>query len=302
MIQSSLLRYSAAGLLTLTATFPQEPPEHGHGTERPTQHATPALKRSEPVSIPTRAPEPTDPARPIRIARPTTTKDVPELRRADEALAMLKDGNDRWVAGAATNPNIGTQRRQDTAENGQQPLVTVLTCADSRIPVERVFDRGVGDVFVVRVAGNIVGAAEAGTIEYGVEHLKTPLLVVMGHTKCGAVAAAVSGAELHGKVAALVSTIKPAVDRATRNNPRAMGDDLARLAVRENVWQSVFDLLKNSDECRERVSSGKLRVIGAIYDISSGKVEWLGEHPWQTELVNALETREATAPEPKDAH
>ncbi|HEX2838339.1 MAG TPA: carbonic anhydrase [Phycisphaerales bacterium] len=208
----------------------------------------------------------------------------------DEALALLQEGNQRWADGEPTNPNTDADRREDLAAHGQKPFVTVLTCADSRIPVERVFDRGVGEVFTVRVAGNVAGESEAGTIEYGVGHLKTGLLVVMGHTKCGAVAAACSGAQVHGKVASLIQHVTPAVERARKNNPGASESELATLTERENVWQSVYDLLKSSDEVREMVAAKNLKVVGAIYDISTGKVEFMGEHPWQTELVAAIDS------------
>lgn len=214
---------------------------------------------------------------------------------ADKALEMLKDGNQRWVDGAPTGPNTSPERMANVADTGQKPFVTVLTCADSRLPVERIFDRGVGDVFVVRVAGNVAGGSEVGTIEYGVGHLKTPLLVVMGHTKCGAVAAAATGAEVHGKIRELVDHINPAVERVKRNNPGADAKEVMTLSVRENVWQSVFDLYKTSPEIRSMAAEGKIKVIGAVYDISSGKVTWLGEHPWQSELLQALKAREATS-------
>ncbi len=212
----------------------------------------------------------------------------PEGVNADDALEMLAEGNARWVAGRTQGTPGVVELREELAANGQHPFVTILTCADSRVPVERVFDRGVGEIFVVRVAGNVAGASEAGTIEYGTEHLKTKLLVVMGHTKCGAVAAACSGATLHGKVGELVAHVTPAVDRAKRNNPGVTGDDLAAIAVRENVWQSVYDLLSSSSEVRELMSKNELRVCGAVYDIASGRVEFLGEHPWQTELIGAI--------------
>ncbi|HYF16066.1 MAG TPA: carbonic anhydrase [Phycisphaerales bacterium] len=213
---------------------------------------------------------------------------------AEEARALLAEGNDRWVRGECVNPATDAERRERLAEQGQKPFVTVLACADSRIPVERVFDRGVGEVFVVRVAGNVCGDSEAGTVEYGVGHLKTPLLLVMGHTGCGAVAAACADAPLHGKVAGLVDRVKPAVARARRHNPRASEAELAAIAVRENVWQSIFDLLKESSEVRAMVSDGRLRVEGALYDIGTGSIDWLGEHPWQSELVRALNTPQQT--------
>ncbi len=207
---------------------------------------------------------------------------------ADQALALLTEGNARWVANAPQAPNTDSARRADVAENGQKPFVTVITCADSRLPVERLFDRGVGDVFVVRVAGNVAGGSETGTIEYGIEHLHTPLLVVMGHTKCGAVAAAASGAELHGHLGDLIAQITPAVDRAKRANPGLTGNELAAASVKENVWQTVFQLFKNSPECLAAVQAGKVKVVGAVCDISTGKVEWMGEHPWQSELLAAF--------------
>lgn len=209
---------------------------------------------------------------------------------ADRALTLLSEGNARWVAGEAQNPSTDAARRSNTAEKGQKPFVTVLTCADSRIPIERVFDRGVGEVFVVRVAGNTAGPSESGTIEYGVSHLNTPLLVVMGHTRCGAVAVAASGAELHGALGSLVDRIRPAVERARRANPGLDQDELTRMAITENIWQGMFDLLRTSDELRSVVTSGRVRLVGAVYDISSGKVDWLGQHPWQTELLTALNT------------
>ncbi len=208
---------------------------------------------------------------------------------ADEALKLLQEGNARWVADQETNPGTNPQRRESNAAEGQRPFVTILTCADSRIPVERVFDRGVGEIFTIRVAGNVAGTSETGTIEYGLGHLKTRLLVVMGHTKCGAVAAACSKAELHGAVGELVNSIQPAVERAQRQAPAADQTQLATAAVRENVWQSVYQLLK-SDEIRTLTEKGEVKVVGAVYDIASGNVEWLGEHPWQQELVTALNT------------
>lgn len=233
------------------------------------------------------APAKGDAPMPVLPAKPAAAAEEPTVD-AEAALAFLMDGNTRWVGGQSTSPNTNRDRRASVAENGQKPFVTVLTCADSRLPVERMFDRGVGDVFVVRVAGNIASWSEIGTIEYGVGHLKTPLLVVMGHTKCGAVAAAASGAEVHGAVAELIGAINPAVDRARRNNPGVEGADLAALAVRENVWQTIYDIFKSSSEIRELAGKGELRIVGAIADISTGKVEWLGEHPWQTELMDAM--------------
>lgn len=224
---------------------------------------------------------------------------------ADQAMKLLTEGNTRWVAASANTPNVSVERRKAVAEGGQHPFVTVLTCADSRLPVERIFDRGVGDVFVVRVAGNIAGVSETGTIEYGIEHLKTPLLVIMGHSKCGAVNAAATHAEVGGAIAKIVDQIEPAVERASKNNPGVEGANLVPAAIKENVWQTAFDLLKNSHEVRSLVEGGKLKIVGAVCDIATGKVEWMGEHPWQKELIsafNAQDAREQTGGTPAPKH
>ena len=230
-----------------------------------------------------------------QVAVKAPAKEVTAKVTADAAQALLKEGNLRWSSGRTTSPNVDSERMNALADQGQTPFATIITCSDSRIPVERVFDRGVGDLFVIRVAGNRAGDSETGTVEYGVEHLKTPLLVVMGHSKCGAVAAAASKAQLHGKVAQLVAGIEPAVERARRLNPGADEKELATLAIRENVWQTVFDLYRTSSTVRAMVEKGDVKVVGAVYDIATGKVEFLGEHPWQQELISAMNQRAAAA-------
>ncbi len=137
----------------------------------------------------------------------------------EKAIERLEDGNVRFETDKATHPDADTRRRRETGEAGQFPFVTFLSCSDSRVPIELIFDQGVGDVFVVRVAGNVCGVHEAGSIEYGVDHLGTPLLVVLGHTQCGAVTAATTGAEVHGNIRPLVQGIGPAVAKARRNIP-----------------------------------------------------------------------------------
>lgn len=213
-------------------------------------------------------------------------------KTADEAISMLREGNQRWMDGSVQNPSTGMLRRKTTSDNGQKPFAIVLTCADSRIPVERVFDRGVGEVFVARVAGNVAGPHESGTIEYAMEHLGAPLLVVMGHSKCGAVKATAEGAHVTPNIASLIEGIKPAVERARKTNPSLEGAELVEAAVRENVWQSVFDLYKGSPMIVEMVRAGKVKVVGAVLDIGTGKVDWMGEHPWQDAIVGALTAKQ----------
>lgn len=270
-------------------------PANPSGAKRPPQNNTPNSSSNTPsnnstnntssansasaTSINASSPEPTTNSGPIN---------------ADQAMALLAEGNARWFADKERNPNTSPERRTQAA-NGQTPFVSVLTCADSRIPIERVFDRGVGDVFVVRVAGNVAGESETGTLEYGVGHLKTPLLVVMGHTKCGAVAAAASGKQLHGALGGLVRHILPAVERAKQQKPDASQEEITSLAIRENVWQTIYNLYSKSTELREKAVAGDVRVVGALYDIATGKVEWIGEHPWQREIISALDAANPAA-------
>lgn len=266
-------------------------------------HAAPAQAEAKPAAKPAAKPV----AKPAVKAPAKAAEEAQgdEPKTADDSLKLLMEGNERWMSGNVLNPSTGIMRRKMTADNGQKPFVTVLTCADSRIPVERVFDRGVGEVFVVRVAGNIVGNHEAGSIEYAVEHLETPLLVIMGHTKCGAVKAAAEGANLTENINSLLVNIKPAVDRAKKSNGLADPSMLVNAAVKENVWQSIFDLYKNSPAMIEMVKGNKVKVVGAVVDISTGKVEWMGEHPWQDAIVSAFSQANAAVKtadaEPKPA-
>lgn len=203
----------------------------------------------------------------------------------DAALTNLQAGNERFVAGRCAHPNTDATRMLDTAANGQHPFVTVLACSDSRVPVERLFDQGIGDIFVIRVAGNVCDTDEIGSIEYGVDHLETPLLVVLGHTHCGAVTAVATGAEVHGSIPPLVDNIKPAYASAKKMHPELAGEELIPATIEMNVWQAIDDLMKHSPATRERVKNGKLKIVGAIYDIENGKVTWLGTHPEQIRLL-----------------
>lgn len=203
----------------------------------------------------------------------------------DAALAMLQDGNARFAAGKPQHPHQNKARRVQTATKGQAPFATILSCSDSRAPVELLFDQGVGDLFVVRVAGNVAGVDEIASMEYAADHLHTPLLVILGHSKCGAVTAVVEKAPLHGNLASLASKIKPAVFKARMAHKDLSGDALLAAAVKANVQQALADLLVRSIIIKDLVKAGKLKVCGAIYDLASGKVEWLGPQPLEKELV-----------------
>ncbi len=204
---------------------------------------------------------------------------------AGEALRLLKEGNSRYVDGKLQHPRQDRARRALTAAQGQHPLATVLACADSREPVEIIFDQGIGDIFVVRVAGNVAATDEIGSMEYAVDHLATPLVVVLGHTQCGAVTAVVDDAKLPPNIATLVEPIKPAVDKAREANPQAAKDVLLKAAITDNVWQAMEDTLRLSPIIREKVRDGQTQLVGALYDLDSGQVQWLGPHPDQEKLV-----------------
>ncbi|CAK0766658.1 carbonic anhydrase [Gammaproteobacteria bacterium] len=193
---------------------------------------------------------------------------------ADEAMKLLKEGNARFTSGKTTRPHITKERLQETYKQGQHPFATIIACSDSRVPVEEIFDQGVGDIFTIRVAGNVVHADESGSVEYGAGHLGTGLVVVMGHTKCGAVTAVVKGDKLGGNIPKLVDTIAPAVARSKAKKPELTGDALINDSIIENVKESMSLLLK-SEEIAHLVHEGKVKVVGALYHIESGIVDWL---------------------------
>ena len=213
---------------------------------------------------------------------------------ADEVLTALKEGNARFVAGTPQHPHSGMDRVLETSA-GQTPMATVIGCSDSRVALERLFDRGIGDLFVVRVAGNVADTDEIGSAEYGTGHLHTPLMIILGHTKCGAVSAVASGAVVHGSIPSLVDNIIPAVERARQANPGVSDKDLVPFAIRENILESIASTLTHSEEIRDLVTEGKLRVVGAVYDIDTGIVDWLGEHPAQSALLTPAATSVAHA-------
>jgi carbonic anhydrase len=200
----------------------------------------------------------------------------------DEVLQMLKAGNERFYTGKAIHPHTDAARLALAGKKNQAKYAyaTVISCSDSRVPVERIFDAGIMDLFVIRVAGNVVDTNEAGSIEYGLAHVDCPVLVVLGHTQCGAVTAVTQGIQGKGhaleiNIPPLVSSIIPAVKRAMQKEKNVSGDAIIPYAIEENVWQSVEDLFMKSPTARKRVNEGKAKVVGALYDVGTGKVEWL---------------------------
>ena len=176
------------------------------------------------------------------------------------AEAML-EANSRYIS--LDEENISQDKRTDTAENGQHPYAVVITCSDSRVPAELIFDAGIGELFVIRTAGNVIGTYELGSIEYGAEHLQAPLVIVMGHTHCGAVDAALSGGA-HGNIEAITSEIASCLPEGCT----------AAEAEILNVKNSIADI-RTSHIMQELEQKGEVVILGAIYDIETGCVEFM---------------------------
>ena len=201
------------------------------------------------------------------------------MTTALEALNRLQQGNQRFVAGLRDDDGISPQRRMQLAD-GQQPFAIILGCSDSRVPAELVFDQGLGDLFVIRVAGNIVAPSQVGSVEFAASVFGSQLVVVLGHTRCGAIEATLSELERpqgsqSPNLKSIVDRIRPSV-RSLMDTPLA--DDRATLikhAVRANIRASVDHLSHGSQILEELIGQGRLMVVGAEYDLASGKVEFI---------------------------
>ena len=193
---------------------------------------------------------------------------------AAQALARLKAGNARFVRGTARFPTVQKEVLAALA-TGQRPYATILGCSDSRVPPELVFDAGFGELFIVRVAGNVLGPSIAGTLQYAGVHLHTPLFVVLGHEGCGAVEAALAtkfrGTRQRSRIARLLRNIAPALRGL---DPALPSDVLMHQAVEANVRHMIRTILA-SPEGKARVREGVIRVVGAVYELTSGRVRFL---------------------------
>lgn len=183
----------------------------------------------------------------------------------DEVLAVLMEGNKRFVAQKAKNPSQDLVRVRELAE-GQSPFVSILSCADSRVPPEIIFDRGLGELFVVRDAGNIATPEEIGSLEFGTLVLGSKVLVVMGHQNCGAVKAAIKGGSLPGSIGSIVDAILPAVESSS-----GQAGDQVENVVKANV-RLQKERLKSSPVISQLIEEGKLKVVGAYYNLKTGEV------------------------------
>jgi carbonic anhydrase len=186
----------------------------------------------------------------------------------DQALTQLMRGNERFVAGWPDHPNQSARRRREVSEAGQQPYAIILSCADSRVPPEIVFDQGLGDVFVIRVAGNVLDDVILGTIEYAVEHLHTPLVMVLGHDKCGVVTAAVEHTPTNSHVQAVVDALQPALLMA-----EAQEGDRISATIDANIRYAVKNLRAAEPILSEARAAGHIQIVGARYNLDTGEVK-----------------------------
>ncbi len=188
-----------------------------------------------------------------------------DLPNPETALQALIEGNQRFSQHHQSFPHQAKSRLQEVSQS-QHPFATVLTCADSRVPVEILFDQGVGDIFDVRVAGNIVTPEVLGSLEYAIELLETPILMVLGHERCGAVTAAVENNPLPGDIGTFVQAILPAVEQS-----KGQAGDPVENAMQQNVRYQL-EQLKRSELVARRVAAGSLKLVGSRYDLDTGKI------------------------------
>ena len=194
---------------------------------------------------------------------------VPEGVSPEQAVSALHGGNDRYVHDHLAAKHFPAERRALTT--GQQPYAIVLSCSDSRVPPEILFDESLGKLFVVRVAGNVIDPVVLGSIEYAAEHLHTHLLVVLGHEGCGAVKATLDGGASPPNIAELTKRIAPAVEKTKGKGMEA--------AVEENVRLQMRNALSESTVLSDLAAKHELQIVGAVYRLESGAVEWLGSAP-----------------------
>jgi carbonic anhydrase len=199
---------------------------------------------------------------------------------ADAALQRLREGNARYVAGKPDVTALDHRKRRERTAGEQHPFAAILACSDSRVPVEIVFDQGIGDLFVVRIPGNVVGLSQAASIEFAANHLGVRLVVVLGHTNCGAVAVAVDGfrhpaGETSPDLGFFIDKIRPSVERAITGGHGQDTDRLVEEVVRENIRRSAATLQNDSAGIRSLVEDDGLQVVGAEYSLQTGIVEYL---------------------------
>ena len=198
----------------------------------------------------------------------TITKEIQDSISPERAIEMLKEGNQRFLENKKIQRDLHTQVKETSG--GQHPYAVVLSCIDSRVPVELAFDQGIGDIFSARVAGNIINEDVLGSIEYACGVAGSKAILVLGHTKCGAVTAACKGVEL-GNITALLSKVKPAIKEV---QDRTGGIEVEEV-TKSNVNQSIKEISEKSSLLADLVNEGKVKIVGAVYHVEDGTVTFL---------------------------
>lgn len=196
---------------------------------------------------------------------------------ATDALTILKRGNKRYIEGKMENFDLGEKRRNELIK-GQKPFAVIVACSDSRVIPEYIFDQGLGDLFVVRVAGNVIDTDEMASIEYGVEHAGAKLVVLLGHENCGAITAAVEAEQQPSKkdtksIQELLTKIEPCVEKAEALHLKEK-DSLIEKAIDYNIEAGVEKMKASSDILKKEIEDNEVQVVGAKYILGSGKVTW----------------------------
>ena len=198
---------------------------------------------------------------------------------AVEAIERLREGNRRYVSGVRGIQSLPSAARRAELTEGQSPFAVVLSCSDSRVPVEAVFDQGLGDLFVIRVAGNVAAPSQIGSVEFAVQHFGTPLVVVLGHSRCGAVKATLEiirddGAELPRNLQSIIDLVRPPLEELLETGASGGAETLIKDAVRANVCSAAKRLHQESGVLGPLVARGEVVVAGAEYDLHSGEVDF----------------------------
>lgn len=202
---------------------------------------------------------------------------------AKEALQRLRDGNQRFTSDVRSLESLLSHtRRSELAQDGQKPFAVILGCSDSRVPAETVFDQGIGDLFVIRVAGNIVAPSQVGSIEFAAEHFGARLVVVLGHSHCGAIDATINQLEHPEQetstgIKSIVDRVRPTVE--TLMSAGLGGGELSNAAVKANVRSSVDKLRHGSELLEKLVDQDGMLIVGAEYDLKTGKVDFFDGIP-----------------------
>jgi carbonic anhydrase len=203
-------------------------------------------------------------------------KQVPEMLTANEAIERLKQGNQRFISGVRSIDTLVKQIHRADNVGCQEPFAVILGCSDSRVPAEIIFDQGLGDLFVIRVAGNIVAPSQIGSVEFAVEQFGTPLVVVLGHSMCGAVSATIEElekpSEKSSNVLSIVNRIRPTIEPLFDTELLRDPDKLLESAIHANILASTNQLRHGSETLEQLVQQDKIRIVGAEYSLDTGEV------------------------------